>query len=168
MATAKKPVKKISALVKAPLKAPFKKAAPDPTPPLKAKATKRPGFKLPKTIGACADAAYSLRMERLAAQKIVDSIKAEETQVREYIIQNLPKSESTGVAGKLARVTVMNDDVPQVDDWAKLYAHIKKTGDFDLLQRRVSNEAVQERWDNGKQIPGVKVFHAVKLSLNKV
>jgi hypothetical protein len=125
-------------------------------------------YKFPKAMGACADRLFELREKRLEEQKKVDAIEAEEKAIKEHIIQNLPKSEASGVAGKVARVTVITKQVPQVKDWDVFYKHIKKTGEFELLQRRLTDTAIRERWDAGKQVPGVESFNAVTLSINKV
>ena len=125
-------------------------------------------MKFPKTLGACADALYEVRQARLDLQKKVDALSEQETALREHIIQTLPKSQASGVAGKLARVTVVTKDVPQVKDWDKLYAHVKKTGQFELLQRRLSDSAFKERQEAGKTVPGVELFRAVTVSINKV
>src|SRR5690349_19141017 len=114
-----------------------------------------PTPKMPKTIGLCADRLYELREARLAAQKQVDAMEAEEKALKEHIIQTLPKSDASGAAGKIARVSVVVNEVPQVKDWDKLYAHVKKTGDFELMARSLGKAAVQERWDHGKTVPGV-------------
>ncbi|OQW33960.1 MAG: hypothetical protein A4E20_12080 [Nitrospira sp. SG-bin2] len=124
-------------------------------------------IKLPKTMGACADLLYETREKRLAAQKIVDELAKQEAAVREHIINNLPKSD-TGASGKRARVSVVTKQVPQVKDWDKFYAHVKKTGQFELMQRRLADTAIRERWDNGKQVPGVEAFGVVSVSLNKI
>jgi hypothetical protein len=124
-------------------------------------------IKLPKTMGACADLLYETREKRLAAQKIVDELAKQEAAVREHIINNLPKSD-TGASGKRARVSVITKQVPQVKDWDKFYAHVKKTGQFELMQRRLADTAIRERWDNGKQVPGVEAFGVVSVSLNKI
>lgn len=131
-------------------------------------ATEKPKFKFPKAMGACADRLYELRQKRLEEQKKVDAIEAEEKALKEHIIQNLPKSEASGVAGKLARVTVVTKEIPQVEDWDAFYKYVKKTGNFDLMQRRLTDAAVKERWEAGKEIPGVKHFQAVSVSINKV
>jgi hypothetical protein len=55
-----------------------------------------------------------------------------------------------------------------VEDWPKLYAHIKKTGEFELMQRRLGETAVKERWDADKQVPGVGRFTAKKVSCTRV
>lgn len=125
-------------------------------------------FKFPKGLGACADKLYQLKQKRLDAQKVVDAFAAEESALKNHIIDNLPKSDASGIAGKLARVTVVTKEVPQVTDWEQLYKYVKKTGDFSLLQRRVGDAAIKERWENGKEVPGVGHFNAVTISMNKV
>ena len=93
--------------------------------------------------------------------------KAEEKALKEHIINNLPKSDS-GAAGKVARVSVVTKDVPQVKDWDAFYKYVSRTKSFDLLQRRLSDAAIKERWENKKQVPGVEAFTVVSVSLNKV
>lgn len=125
-------------------------------------------FVIPKQLAQCADLLYETREARLALQKDVDALEDQEKQLREHIINNLPKSQATGVAGKVARATIVMKIVPQVQDWDKFYAHIKKTGDFELMQKRIGTKAIEERWENKKKVPGVEPFNAVTVSLNKV
>lgn len=129
-------------------------------------------LRIPKSMGACADLLFDLREQRLAATVIVDAIAAQEKELKEHIINNLPKGD-TGASGKHHHVSVYTDPIPRIEDPDKLYAHIKKTGEFDLLQRRLNNAAIKERWDDPKNrkgqagVPGVGVFNAVKVSLTK-
>ena len=128
----------------------------------------KPKYKFPKALGACADKLFELRAKRLAMQKEVDAVAAEESAFKEHIIQTLPKSEASGVAGKLCRVTVVTKEIPQVKDWDAFYKYVKKTGNFDLMQRRLTDAAIKARWEDGKEIPGVEHFNAVSVSINKV
>lgn len=125
-------------------------------------------YKFPKMMGACADKLFELRNKRLAGQKLVDEVEAEEKALKAYIIENLPKSEAAGITGKLARVTVVTKQVPQVKDWDVFYKYVKKTGAFDMMQKRLSDAAIKERWENGKEVPGVEHFNVVSVSINKV
>jgi len=125
-------------------------------------------MKIPKTLGACADALYQLRGARLKLQKEVDALKADETALSAHIIDTLPKSQATGVAGKLARVSVVGKDVPQVQDWDAFYKYVTRTKQFDLLQRRLSDAAVMERLIANKKIPGVGLFRVTRVSLGKL
>lgn len=98
----------------------------------------------------------------------MDLLQSEESAIKEHIINTLPKSEASGVAGKLARVTIVTKQIPQVKDWDAFYKYVKKTSSFDLLQRRLTDSAIKERWEAGKEVPGVEHFNAVSVSINKV
>lgn len=124
--------------------------------------------KFPKTLGECADLIYQTRESRLALQKQVAEIEAYEKMLKEHVINNLPKSQLEGAQGKVARVTVVKKQIPQVEDWPAFHEYVRKHKAFELLQRRLSVEAVAERLDAGKILPGVKIFTAVSLSVNKV
>ena len=125
-------------------------------------------FKFPKMMGACADRLYELKANRLEAQKIADAIETEEKALKTYLIENLPKSEASGVAGKVARVTIVTRPVPQVKDWEIFWKKFNKKKDFDLLQHRLNNVAVEKRWEAGKEVPGIGHFNVVTISLSKV
>lgn len=122
----------------------------------------------PKTLAAAADMLYTIRTKRLLLQKEVEAYQKQETELRERLIAELPKGDATGVQGKLCRVSVITKARPNVENWDKFYAYVKKTGNFDLMQRRLSDAAVKERWENNKEIPGVGRFNIVDLSVNKV
>jgi hypothetical protein len=124
-------------------------------------------YKFPKTFGACADLLYDIREERLAAQRVVDAIQARENALKDHVIANLPKSEG-GAIGKHHKVQVVTKEVPQVKDWDAFYRYVARTKGFDLLQRRLSPEAVAVRREAGKEVPGVEDFKVVTLSLTKV
>lgn len=139
------------------------------------------GWKEPKSLAAGADLLWQLQQKRSDAQKVADAIEAQEKAVKNWLIDNLPKSDASGVAGKLCRVTAVRKEVPRVEDWSKVYAgivsdyqrHAKKKdgqqdGAFSLLQRRLGEGAVKEMWEAGLAIDGVGKFTAVTLSVNKV
>lgn len=143
--------------------------------------------RLPKSLGKCVDMYHDIREKRLANNRVTDEIKAVETAICNHIIDNVPKGD-TGVVGTRFKGVVKTDDVFQVEDWDKFYAHIKKTGSFELLNRALNQAAVREHTDalnekldltNAKQadpakrkprkmLPGVKTFRAVKLSVTKI
>jgi len=124
--------------------------------------------KIPTGLGACADLLYRVREERLNMQRDVKEYEDFEKELKRHLIDNLPKSDATGAAGKVARVQIEVEAQPVVEDWDKFYTHIKKKGEFDLLNRAVNRAAVRERWDAGKPIPGVGKFNATKVSVTKV
>lgn len=122
---------------------------------------------LPKTLGACADRLYKLRQLKSEQKQKLDALDAEYKAIKEKLIQELPKSKAEGVTGRAATATIRLKDIPSVKDWDQLYKYIKRTGDFSLLQRRVSDGAVKERWEDRKKVPGVEPFRVVDVSVTK-
>lgn len=130
---------------------------------------KKKTYKFPKALGACADRLYKLREQRLSQQKVAEELKAEEVALKQHIIDTLPKSEASGVAGKVARVTVVVKEEPQIKDQDAFRKYLNKTKRFDLAYAlRPSGPAIRELWDEGKDVPGVEKFNVVTVSLNKV
>lgn len=140
-----------------------------------------PTFKAPKSVALAADALWKKQQERKQAQAVADALEAEEADLKAWIIEELPKSQATGVAGKLCRVTAGRKEVARVEDWPKFYAGVvaeyqshmrrkdgQQDGAFSLLQRRIGEAAVKERWENGVAIAGVGKFTATTLSITKV
>lgn len=128
----------------------------------------KPKFKVPKTLAATADRMFELRTERSKIQKMADKLEEEEKFLKNYLIENLPKSDASGVAGKLCRVTAVTKPIAQVEDREKFEKYLLKTKDFSLLQGALSQPAIKERWEKGVKIPGVIQFNAVTLSVNKL
>lgn len=126
-------------------------------------------FKFPKTMGTCADKLYQLRQARLAKQKEVDALQAEEAALKAHIINTLPKAEASGVAGKLARVTVVVKEEPQVKDQDAFRKYLNRTKRFDLAYKlRPSAPAIRELWEAGKDVPGIEKFNLITVSMNKL
>lgn len=128
--------------------------------------------KLPKSMGACADLYFDARQARLAADKVAAELKAEETRIANHIIDNLSK-DTTGAAGKHHRVQVMRKKKWRVNPeaWDKFHKWVAKNNRFDLLQKRVSDDAVKEvmtELPKSKQPPGIESFDYVTVSLTKV
>lgn len=128
----------------------------------------KPKFTIPKLLGAAVDLLYTTRQTRLAEQKGIAEYKVIETAIQEHLIAELPKSQATGTSGKLANARIVTQAAPAVEDWDLLYAYVRKHKRFDLLQRRLNEEAVKEMWDNGEAVPGVGVFNVVKVSVTKI
>ena len=121
----------------------------------------------PSTLGACADRLYRLRAERLALEAKVTDAKAAETALKEHLIAHLKADDADGIMGKVARVAVHTERVGKVENWDLLYEHIRKTKDFELLQRRVSDLALRERWADEVPVPGVVPVTILRVSITK-
>lgn len=128
-------------------------------------ATKAPN---PAKLAKKADEYFLARKGRLAKQKEVDKLQAKETELKNYLIDNLPKSLVGGVQGKVARVGIDKKDVPKLDDRDKFFAYARRTKQLDLIVEQMNVKAVQDRLDRKVNMPGVSVFTVVKLTLHQV
>lgn len=130
--------------------------------------TKKPTFKIPKAQGEWPDLLKAMQVARLKLKEEVDRMEAEEKFFKLHMINTIPKSLASGVAGKEYRVQIVNKQVPQIDDLDAFRAHVLKTKDLDLLTKALNKTHAEELLDAGKKIPGVKLFDAVTVSLTKI
>lgn len=144
-----------------------------------AKTSKEAGVKIPKSLAACADMLYEMERRRYVLQKEVDAMKSAETAIREHLINNLPKSDALGIAGKIARATIKEKEIVELvgsetDRFEKVYDFILKNGRknpgvWSLLQRRLGEAAAKELIDAGKgALIGAKLGKVPTVSLTKV
>jgi hypothetical protein len=126
------------------------------------------GAPLPASIGLCADLYAEVRELRLAMQKMVDDVKARESEVREHIIDNLSKSDDTGAAGKRYRAQVVTKLKPTLKNWDAFVGYMLAHNRFDLVQKRMNERAVLDMLEEGESVPGVERFHAVDVSITRI
>ena len=119
------------------------------------------------SLGQAVDKLYKLRTERKAIEASAELVKADESKLEAYLIDNMPKSDATGVLGKTAKAELRISKQPTVKDWDKVYKYIQKTKKYELLQKRINSAAVKELWEDEKEVPGVEVLNAIKISLTK-
>jgi len=125
-------------------------------------------FKKAKTQAQRVDLLFKVDKERLAQNKVAAAMEGFTSKLSQWFIQELPEKDATGIAGKTARVQVVQKERPNVVDWAAFYAYIKKNSAFELLNRAVNAKSVAERWEANKKIPGLEKFKYKKVSLTKV
>ena len=121
-----------------------------------------------KTLAAKADRYYTLRQERLARQKEVDAMEAEEKALKAELIEEIGEQDARGVAGEVCRVTIVTKVKPVLKDFDALIAWVRRRNAWELMRHQVNDAAVKERWDAGQDIPGVEPFTVVDLSVNKL
>ena len=118
-------------------------------------------------LGTLADMLYNLKAERSTAQKAVDRLKARENEITEHIINTLPKSNATGVAGKYARVTVSVKDYPTITDKDALHKYIVANDAWDISTAAINAAAIKARWEVGEKVDGVGTYTKATVSCVK-
>lgn len=56
---------------------------------------------------------------------------------------------------------------PAIEDWNLFYDFVAKTGQFELLHKRLSSTAFRERWEAGEAIPGTSASTIWELSVRR-
>jgi nitrogenase subunit NifH len=123
---------------------------------------------IPSNLGAVADLYYKIRNQRLQEEKKINEVKEFESELRRHLINSIPKSELTGVAGRVVRATITTKEVYQAENWDNVYEYIRKNKAFDLLQKKINTTAVKERIAAGKKVPGVTSVNVVDVSITKI
>lgn len=115
---------------------------------------------------ALVDAYILKRAERLTADKVAEKLKKEETELQKALIDICIKGGAKALGGSKGVVNYERTNKPTVTDWEKLYQYIREHNAFELLQRRLGEGAVTERWDDDITIPGVGTWPVDKLTIS--
>lgn len=98
------------------------------------------------------------RIARLAQQKVVDALEVEEKKLKAKVIQAMIDAKQTSTGGQRYGANYSRKEKPTAGDWSKIYKWIAENDAFDLLQKRLTEKAVEARWEDGIEIPGVVKF----------
>ena len=126
-------------------------------------ATKKPGI----TLGELIDKLYFIRADRLALSNKADEMKKDEDALRTTILGMLDSAKLSGGKGDIAQASIKTTIVPSLSDFDDFIKYVFKNKAIDLLRRQVNATAVRERWDSGKEIPGVTPFTVRDINLSK-
>lgn len=111
-------------------------------------ALKKPASKAGSNkIGERIDALYDARERRLEVQRELNRLKACEDEAEQVVIKLLQDVGLTKGSGTHASVSLKTKLVAKVDPehWNDVFAQIAKRKAWDLLYKRISNEAYRER-----------------------
>lgn len=85
-------------------------------------------------------------------------LKEQQEEVDYQLMQKLEADGLSKFSNDQATISISEQIVPQVEDWDALQAHILKTGEFELMQRRPAVKAYRELREAGVEVPGVVDF----------
>jgi hypothetical protein len=145
---------------------PAKKEAPKASPYAKMK------------LAAVADLLYKTREARLSVDKDSKELQDQESAMKIFFIDTLPKGEANGITGQIASVSITESPQYQAKDWGLVYEAIvaeykkaktteAKLAAFRYLGRSISQEPMKELYEEGKLFPGVQRLPIKKVSVVK-
>lgn len=121
---------------------------------------------LVKDVIVISDEFIAVQAARLAKQKEVAALEAKEHALKERLIQIALDAQSFRLPASEDRaVNVHRKNKPRAEDWTQIHKYIAQHDAFDLVQKRLGEEAVESRWEDGIDIPGVIAFPTYKLTI---
>ena len=121
----------------------------------------------PETLGATLDRIY--RIDKIVGRlnKRIDRLKAERERLDTETMSVMEDAETIIAAGKVARGTITESDVPTAQDWNKIEEFIYQNRALYLLDRRISAASYRELLQSVGEIPGIATFTRKKLNVRK-
>lgn len=109
---------------------------------------------------------FSMKAEVARIEAEAKPIKEEIKKIEGVVLSLLEVDEKIAHKG-LGTISVKEEEVPNVEDWDKVYRHIQENGAFYLLSRRLLAAPYREMLDQGLDLPGVTTTTIRKLSVRK-
>jgi len=111
-----------------------------------------------------------LREKRSEISKLDADLKAQFDASKAALIERLNATGASAASGimdngRTVTASLTMKAVPRLDSWETFSAYIIKTGQLDLLEKRVSRGGVKERWQSGTEIPGLSRVDEQDISL---
>ena len=97
-----------------------------------------------------------LRTERLETEHQARVLKNDEDKLKSFLIEAFKQQKLEGMIIEGRSTGLSTKTQPSVADKEAFIAYIKETGQLDLLQFRLATGAVQERWNEDVEVPGVE------------
>ena len=108
---------------------------------------------------------------REVKRKLGEQIKVAEKDYNDLMAKlqdRLLKEGMDKATGKKATVSISRVVVANVVDWDAVYKFVKKTGNFQLFQRRISDPAFSALAEAKGGVPGLEAFTKVGLNLTSL
>lgn len=120
------------------------------------------------SLGSLIDTLDSIREEKRALAEKEKEINARYADIEAMILERLDKEGMKKATGGRASVSCSDTVVANLTDWEALTKFIKRTGNFQLFQRRVSDPAFRELLEAKGSVPGLEAFTKTKLNLRSL
>lgn len=117
---------------------------------------------------ALVDMYIRTRAARLKSQQETTKLEEEEKNLKRLLIEIAIASKVISLGGSVGVVNYRRNFKPKVEDWDLVYGYISKHGAFELLQKRLGEKAVEERWEDSIAIPGIVKFPVDDLTISGV
>lgn len=120
-----------------------------------------------KTLAELIDEFAMERTEREKLQEKVTACTNRMATLESDILQAMAAAGITQAGSTMATATMKQVARPSIKDWSEFHAYVAETGAFELLHKRLSSTAFQERWDAGEIVPGTEKTESWEVSIRR-
>ena len=120
------------------------------------------------TLGSLIDKLDMIREEKRELTEKEKEITARYVAIEAMIMVRFQLECMDKGTGKRASASLSHTVVANLKDWELLTKYIKRTGNFQLFQRRLSDPAFRELLESKGSVPGVEPFTKTKLNLRSL
>jgi len=117
-----------------------------------------------QTIDDLLDTLTSTRGEIKALQEVEKKLKSRQRELEATLMTRLDQQGIDRVGNDVCTVSLKKEIVPTVEDWDKVQQHVRDTGQFELLQKRMSATAYRELRTMNLDVPGVKPTELTRIN----
>lgn len=139
-------------------------------PPAEAAATAKAAvaIKMTDSLGDIIDSIHALREQKRGLEAEVKKVEDLYHAAEEQLLARFDAEGVTQSRGHAASCSVSVSVSGNVTDWDAFNAFVKKKGYFHLYQKRLSDPALRELWEQNKSIPGVEPFPKRRLNVRSL
>lgn len=118
--------------------------------------------------GRASDEMYDLRERKRALDRESEAIKEKMEAMEADLIASLDEEESTMTRGKKASASITESEIFIIEDLEAFHEYCQDNDALYLLQNRPAQGALQELYNAGETVPGIRVLPKRKISLRKI
>ena len=117
-----------------------------------------------KNINDLLDELHSTRVEIKSFQELENKLKKHQRALEATLMTKLDQQGVDRVGNEVCTVSLKKEIVPTVEDWEAVQRHVRDTGQFELLQKRMSATAYRELRTMNLDVPGVKATELTRIN----
>ena len=95
-------------------------------------------------------------------------LKMKQRELESQIAIKLQQEGIDKVSNDVCTLSLKAEVVPTVEDWDQFFEYLKETGQFELMQKRMSATAYRELIAMGVDIPGVKSTELTRINFRSL
>ena len=118
-------------------------------------------------IGSCIARMYEIKKEKADLNKVIKELDEELNSIEAELIEKIQEQDVCSLSSSVATVTLSKSTYGQIEDFEAFEDYVIKTNSLFLLQRRLSTTAYADLKQAGEEVPGIKDFTKLTLSLRK-